>query len=1225
MGAESVKVCIRVRPFNRNIKRESEESGVTRIVDMSRTAVYLTDPSDTTGKKKAKQFTFDRCFWSFDNDIHDFEGQDVVYNFLGKDMLNQGLKGLNYTILSYGQTGSGKSYSVTGPRDDPGIVPRVAKELFDIVANPPEDKRNIRFEVKTSYLEVYNEQVRDLLVPKPAPLEVKMVPKKVDPAGVIIEGLDRLPVNSFESISKLLYEGLERRSVASTACNQGSSRSHSVFTIYFTQYEHEDPKIIKQLEGIPDPAERADKKKRYLAGLKMESQLHLVDLAGSERAEHTGAKGQQMREACAINRSLSSLGRVIEALAKASTGKGKGLIPYRDSSLTMILSNSLGGNAMTSMIAAVSPAHINYDETLSTLRYANNAKKIKNQPTVNTNPDKALIKDLQEKVKKLEAIIAKYGSLENMEQGLEADEEQKKKMQEDYERKMEQQRREFEEMLRKERDEAKKGSHVAVIERCEAPHLVNLNEDPQLSETAKYLLDFEQTIVGSDGALSGITGGDDKKQNAILLQTAGVNAKHCVLSYEPVDNADMWKEHFAALDEARAKELESKMVGSPSSVPPPSLITSMPIPEGHAVFLYVEEGCDVFINGDKFLEIIEKSEESIQTSGKLMLRHNDRVIFGSASMFRFNHFASEDAYLQKIKDAGFTSFVPRKFDFHTAHHEYSSKQLETGMSKKQREENEAKIREMEEMMQKQREEAEKAKAALEEQMKQLREKQDEEAEKERQKVMEEMQRQKQEMEEKQKELEKQLKEKQKEAHRQEMENDILNADLSRTLPLVQEAKVLSKELKRPEFMFDTTIAIDADSNKDSRSSTVMVRMKDMKKGIQISMPSPAFENRVFQMREMFRQYREEGSIPELDAADDPYFLLPDAELIGKVSLMLNYLGMCQPHNGRFSIAPFNREEAGSMDCQVYAYAPAALPEEWAEKLRKGEKEASVPEGEIGVFNISPEYLPTVEDLDGELIDYMDPIEDDVPKIFMTEGSVIDIVVKITRLAGLPSDFCEDPFCEFELLGEKVRTPLVEGRSVNPVMNFTCVIRQRVSGRMILSFGEDSNDNLVISAFASPALKPEIRRELEARVKGNSDREEERKRKEEEEERRNKEEEARLEREEEERNRREAAKRKEEAEMEKKGISTIGTVVSGEKKLPDSARKAHGEEEEEGEKPVSKATKSPEDEKEDARVKEMERKMKEMEEKMKRMQEAERNGEIKVADQSTESACSCTIV
>lgn len=326
-----------------------------------------------------KTFAYDRSYWSFDKSDLNYAGQSNLFDDLGKPLLDNAFQGYNNCIFAYGQTGAGKSYSMMGYGKEIGIIPMICQDMFHRINAIQEDKTN-KCTVEVSYLEIYNERVRDLLNPSTkGNLKVREHPS----TGPYVEDLAKLVVSSFQEIESLMDEGNKARTVAATNMNETSSRSHAVFTLMLTQKKY-DTETKMEMEKV--------------------AKISLVDLAGSERATSTGATGARLKEGAEINRSLSTLGRVIAALADLSTGAAKkkkgasGQVPYRDSVLTWLLKDSLGGNSMTAMIAAISPADINYDETLSTLRYADSAKRIKNHAVVNEDANARMIRELKEEL-----------------------------------------------------------------------------------------------------------------------------------------------------------------------------------------------------------------------------------------------------------------------------------------------------------------------------------------------------------------------------------------------------------------------------------------------------------------------------------------------------------------------------------------------------------------------------------------------------------------------------------------------------------------------------------------------------------------------------------------------------------------------------------------------------------------------------------------------------------
>ncbi|XP_063143159.1 kinesin-like protein KIF1B isoform X15 [Rattus norvegicus] len=381
MSGASVKVAVRVRPFNS--RETSKESKC--IIQMQGNSTSIINPKNP--KEAPKSFSFDYSYWSHTSPEDPcFASQSRVYNDIGKEMLLHAFEGYNVCIFAYGQTGAGKSYTMMGKQEESqaGIIPQLCEELFEkINDNCNED---MSYSVEVSYMEIYCERVRDLLNPKnKGNLRVREHPL----LGPYVEDLSKLAVTSYTDIADLMDAGNKARTVAATNMNETSSRSHAVFTIVFTQ-KKQDPETNLSTEKV--------------------SKISLVDLAGSERADSTGAKGTRLKEGANINKSLTTLGKVISALAEVSKKKKKtDFIPYRDSVLTWLLRENLGGNSRTAMVAALSPADINYDETLSTLRYADRAKQIKCNAVINEDPNAKLVRELKEEVTRLKDLLRAQG------------------------------------------------------------------------------------------------------------------------------------------------------------------------------------------------------------------------------------------------------------------------------------------------------------------------------------------------------------------------------------------------------------------------------------------------------------------------------------------------------------------------------------------------------------------------------------------------------------------------------------------------------------------------------------------------------------------------------------------------------------------------------------------------------------------------------------------------
>ncbi|EMP30336.1 Kinesin-like protein KIF16B, partial [Chelonia mydas] len=454
------------------------------------------------GRERTKTFTYDFSYFSADSKSPTYVSQEVVFRNLGTDVLASAFEGYNACIFAYGQTGSGKSYTMMGNAGDAGLIPRICEGLFNRI-NEKIRWNEASFRTEVSYLEIYNERVRDLLRRKSSKtynLRIREHPKE----GPYVEDLSKHLVQNYSDVEELMEAGNINRTTAATGMNDVSSRSHAIFTINFTQakFDAEMPcetvskihlvdlagseradatgatgvrlkeggninkslvtlgNVISALADLSQDATNPLAKKKqvfvpyrdsvltwllkdslggnsktimiatekgkgmFLLELSVAkfdaempcetvSKIHLVDLAGSERADATGATGVRLKEGGNINKSLVTLGNVISALADLSQDatnplakKKQVFVPYRDSVLTWLLKDSLGGNSKTIMIATISPADVNYGETLSTLRYANRAKNIINKPTINEDPNVKLIRELRAEIARLKTLLA---------------------------------------------------------------------------------------------------------------------------------------------------------------------------------------------------------------------------------------------------------------------------------------------------------------------------------------------------------------------------------------------------------------------------------------------------------------------------------------------------------------------------------------------------------------------------------------------------------------------------------------------------------------------------------------------------------------------------------------------------------------------------------------------------------------------------------------------------
>uniref|UniRef100_A0A8C9X4Z4 plus-end-directed kinesin ATPase n=1 Tax=Sander lucioperca TaxID=283035 RepID=A0A8C9X4Z4_SANLU len=614
MATASVKVAVRVRPFNsREMGKDSK-----CIIQMSGNTTTILNPKQP---KENKSFNFDYSYWSHTTpeDIN-YASQVQVYKDIGEEMLLHAFEGYNVCIFAYGQTGAGKSYTMMGrqEKDQQGIIPLLCEDLFTKIHGSNNDN-SMGYSVEVSYMEIYCERVRDLLNPKnKGNLRVREHPLM----GPYVEDLSKLAVTSYNDIQDLMDSGNKARTVAATNMNETSSRSHAVFNIIFTQKKHD-----------MDSENTSEKV----------SKISLVDLAGSERADSTGAKGTRLKEGANINKSLTTLGKVISALAEQNKKKKKveSFIPYRDSVLTWLLRENLGGNSRTAMVAALSPADINYDETLSTLRYADRAKQIRCNAVINEDPNNRLVRELKEEVARLRDLLfsqglgdiieseylcdyknfvnnrqavnqrgdlsavsnamtgmspspslsvmsSRAGSINNLhdrifspasEEAIERLKETEKiiaELNETWEEKL---RRT--EAIRMEREALlaemgvamrEDGGTLGVFSPKKTPHLVNLNEDPLMSECLLYYIKDGITKVGRENA---------KTRQDIVLSGHFIKDEHCTFSS-----------------------------------------TTGPQGEG-CVILEPCEGSETYVNGKR-------------VSSPTVLRSGNRIIMGKSHVFRFN-------------------------------------------------------------------------------------------------------------------------------------------------------------------------------------------------------------------------------------------------------------------------------------------------------------------------------------------------------------------------------------------------------------------------------------------------------------------------------------------------------------------------------------------------------------------------------------------------------------
>ncbi|CAG9853838.1 unnamed protein product [Phyllotreta striolata] len=383
----NLTVAVRIRPMN---SRELLHVGSADVVGVrDKEIIIKSHPVGSSNVSIDHVFQYDQIFWSCEENHSFYSTQEEVFLTLGKPLLNSAFKGYNGCLFAYGQTGSGKSYSMMGRNmcevediDCPtfsGITPRFCRELFEQISKLD---KGCLCTVEVSYFEIYNEKIHDLLSnannSTKTPLKVREHPE----CGPYVVGLNVEVVKTYEELRNCLLIGNRNRATAATTMNEKSSRSHSIFSIELCL---------------------SDEKNRENASRK--SKISLVDLAGSERLGNSCNNDVKIREGVSINKSLLTLGKVISALADQKKNQ---FVPYRESVLTWLLRESLGGNSLTTMLATITPANTHLDETLATLRYACQARSIVNRARINENPHDRLIRELRSEVERLRALRQDY-------------------------------------------------------------------------------------------------------------------------------------------------------------------------------------------------------------------------------------------------------------------------------------------------------------------------------------------------------------------------------------------------------------------------------------------------------------------------------------------------------------------------------------------------------------------------------------------------------------------------------------------------------------------------------------------------------------------------------------------------------------------------------------------------------------------------------------------------
>ncbi|XP_013367889.1 PREDICTED: stAR-related lipid transfer protein 9 isoform X2 [Chinchilla lanigera] len=547
-----VRVAVRVRPLS---KRETKEGGKIiveiddKVAKIRNLKVDSRPDSFGDSREKVVAFSFDYCYWSVNPEDPQYASQDVVFQDLGTEVLSGAAEGYNICLFAYGQTGSGKTYTMLGTPASVGLTPRICEGLFIREEDCASLLSSCR--IKVSFLEIYNERVRDLLKQSDQKKSYTLRVREHPEMGPYVQGLSQHVVTNYKQVIQLLEEGIANSSLhphqeallrtvisagitAATHVHEASSRSHAIFTIYYSQA------IVEN--NLPS---------------EIASKINLVDLAGSERADPSYCK-DRITEGANINKSLVTLGIVISTLAQNSqafsscqglsspassscgdnetpgapgTSSGRGpsrrqaYIPYRDSVLTWLLKDSLGGNSKTIMVATVSPAHTSYSETMSTLRYASNAKNIINKPRVNEDANVKLIRELREEIRRLKAMLLSFelknfNSLndedENLKELVLQDELKMNKLTKDWTQKW----HDWQALVEHYRVDISRRRAGVVID-SSLPHLMALEDDVLSTGVALYHLKEGTTKIGRI---------DSDQEQDIVLQGQWIERDHCTIT-----------------------------------------------------------------------------------------------------------------------------------------------------------------------------------------------------------------------------------------------------------------------------------------------------------------------------------------------------------------------------------------------------------------------------------------------------------------------------------------------------------------------------------------------------------------------------------------------------------------------------------------------------------------------------------------------------------------------
>ncbi|KAF0689379.1 Aste57867_19171 [Aphanomyces stellatus] len=1033
---DNVQVAVRMRPFNEREKSMNSVCCIRMVKETQQT--IITDPETNIDKS----FTFDFSYDSFSPPGDPRHAtQDTVWDDLGVKVLEHAWTGFNVSLFAYGQTGAGKSFSMVGYGSDKGIIPRASEVIFQRVNGVAKDGGPT--DVEASMMEIYNEKVKDLFNPASDNLKVRDHPSQ----GPYADGLTRSAVSSYDEITALMDAGIMARTTASTNMNATSSRAHTIFQIILTQSQM-DPATSKMMDKV--------------------SRINLIDLAGSERAASTGATGARLKEGAAINQSLSALGNCISALADNASGKKKTLVPYRNSKLTHLLKDSLGGNAKTIMIAALSPASVNFQETLGTLRYADRAKQIKNQAIVNEDPNQMLIRQLKEELEQLRKAMIESGGLdarpasrmttrddpngrpesrmmtrEEMEEREQKEHEmaaireqleENQRLLRDSEKSWTDRLKETEELAKKREEQLKSiglstNLHDIRTKAKTEPHLINLNEDQQMSEKLFYFFQLGLNRIGR---------ADADQAQTIILGGLGILKEHCIVE---------------------RTELELKL-------------TSMP-------------GASVVVNGD-FVK------DGGNAAG-CVLKHNDRLILGNVNVLR----VVIPSQRGEANNAAETDCV---FDWQFAMKEMNCKQMDfkedVGQTDKEVAEMENRIKEMEVRM---KEAAESAAVKIEKQKEEweahVRTMQDEMKRKEVEltnqlhlteeggevdkkklaeqladqetKLAEEMakaevayERKQSELMQKQRDLETSLQKQMRETkrlaekkEREQVERSLLAQELLRAIPLVKEANSICEELKK-QVTFSVKLlptkpklhqmgGMETDiADAMGTELKVLVTFQDAGTYRSVLWDMDKFDNQIYDMRDLYQLFLENGrnldAVVVAEGGNDPFYEPPSPQLIGRAYLFLSSLLHGIKITDDLPILDTKGAVCGKLSCEI---TPSLLSHAWQDHQRS-------------------------------LVEKSPGSEITLPSLSSFLDTNLRLHVTVLSLSNIPGKLCRDVFVAFKWFQDETNhvSAVSATASVDPVMDFTVCIETSVTAALLAYLASTPIEFSVFGNVPSSSLK-----------------------------------------------------------------------------------------------------------------------------------------------------------